>query len=416
MNNFVKIQTHSKKKITLDSIIYVILFIYIFFDTISSKSLLAYRFNLRLFRYCIYICKIILFAYFLYSNRSIRKKQSFELLLFLAVAFVTLWRVNSIFMDIFTVALTAKRDYKKTINAFFYSLVFSVLAIVCLDAIGLLPRYYTYRSDGMRRYTLGFNHPNNLAFLVVILVFLFVLKNGRKYGIFDHILTVCAAVFCYKVPNSLTSAMILLLFELIIIVQQLYQYLFKSEIINSNLMRKTIIILLPVCILVVYYIIFNLSQSFLLDVNGTIMSRINQSKIALNQYGFSIWGQEVNLVSQTAIYFGTVSSDTRFFAIDCLYVFLPVKYGIIPSLYFLYQYTRCMCIYMKKKNMVAFTIGISLIIFSLMETALLSTMMSFFFICAYASNYGESPNATKTWDGNMIKATRAYGVKNAHNI
>lgn len=416
MNNFVKIQTHSKKKITLDGIIYVILFIYIFCDTINSRSLFAYRFNLGLFRYCIYMCKITLFAYFLYSNRCIGKKQGIELLLFLAVAFVTLWRVNSIFMDIFAVALTAKRDYKKTLNVFFYSLLFAILTIVYFDAIGLLPRYYTYRSDGLRRYTLGFNHPNNLAFLIVTLVFLFVLKNGRKYGIIDHILTICAAVFCYKVPNSLTSAMVLLLFELIIIVQQLYQYLFKSEIINSNLIRKMLIILLPACILIVYYIIFNLNQTFLLDVNGTIMSRINQSRTALNQYGFSIWGQEVNLVSQTAIYFGTVSSDTRFFAIDCLYVFLPVRYGIIPSIYFLYQYTRCMYIYMKKRNMVAFTIGISLIVFSLMETALLSTMMSFFFICAYASNYGESQKATKIWDGNMIKATRAYGVKSVHNI
>ena len=372
-------------KIILDDIIYAVLFMYLYFHVINSMSLLTYKYDLTLLRVCIYFCKVILFMYCIYSNRKMNMKQLFKLFVFMFVAFVTWWRVDPVFLDIFMLALTKKRNTKKTINTFFYSLMFSTVTIICINAIGIMPQYISYRSDGVRRYTLGFSHANYLGFMIVLLVAILLMKDDGKHRIRDTFLVIVATLFCYYIPNSLTATTMLLIMGAIIIIQQLYQHIFKKMIIQNKLVQKILIIALPCTAVFLYYLVFNLNKSFTFDTNYTLWSRIAQSRNAMNRYGISIWGQNVGLVSSMEIYFGRARQGT-FFALDSLFVYLPICYGIVPSIYFAYQYIKCMNLYIKKNNFVAIMICVILIFYSMMETVLLNVIASFIFICAYADD------------------------------
>ena len=373
------------RKIKIDDFIYIVSCFFFLFSVLVSKSLFAYKYNLSFLRYCIYICESILFLFFLYSNRKLNKKRFFQIALLLCVGIITWLRVDAKLLNIFMLALTNKRNYRKVINVFFYALSCSTLVILFCDMLGIIPQYYLYRSDGARRYTLGFNHPNTLAFVVVALLLLLILKRNGALTLWDHFFVVRCALICYIIPNSLTAAIIILFIELLIIIQLLYKCIYKGTIISNPFYRQILMLLIPFTIVFIYYIILNLDKTFSFDFNNTLWSRILQSRNALEYYGFSIWGQKVELTSSTAIYFGSSSLYSTFFALDCLYIYLPVRYGIIPSLYFLYQFINCIRLYIKQKNVVALTICIALIVYSGLETALFDIMMSFVFICAYAN-------------------------------
>lgn len=375
-----------KTKITLDDAIYVILAIFIFFHVLNSMSLLTYKYDFKFNYLCIRLCRAILFLYCIYSNRIMGSRRFVEFVIFLLISFITLWRVNSVFLDIFMLAFTARRDFQKTINTFFYSLLLATVTIVCLDAIGIMPKYITYRSDGVRRYTLGFTHANYLAFMIVLLIIILLIKDNEEHFMRDAFFVFLSTIFCYYVPNSITSTIILLIIGVIILTEHAYRFIFKKNIIQNKLIQKGLIIALPCTAIIVYYLIFNLDGTFAFDINYTLLSRINQSRIAIEQYGFSFWGQKVDLVSSMAIYFGSASQRT-FFALDSLFIYLPIRYGIVPSIYFAYQYTKSIRLYIKKKNSVAIMICLILILYSIIETVFLNLVVSFIFICAYADDY-----------------------------
>lgn len=310
-------------------------------------------------------------------------KRLYELLIFIIVGVVSSWKVNTVFLDIFMLVLTAKRDYKRTIDTFYYSSLCSTLTIVCINVLGLMPQYIRYRSNGMRRYTFGFNEPNYLGFLIDELLVLLLIKSNGRHSIRNIVLTLSAAIFCYYVPNSLSSTLILLVIGVVLIIQRFYKYIFKHDVVQNKLIQILPIIALPCAILALYYLIFNMDKTFVFDVNSTVWARIILSRIALERYGVSIWGQQVDMVSPAAIHFGRVSSGS-FFAIDSLFVLLPVKYGIIPSIYFAYQYIKMIYAYIKNNDSVAVMICFIMIIYSMLEGVVLNVVSSFLFICAYA--------------------------------
>ena len=222
-----------------------------------------------------------------------------------------------------------------------------------------------------------------MAFFICEIVIIQIIKSDGKHSIRNIALTILAALFCYYVPNSLTSTIILLIIGAVLIIQRLYKYIFKHDVVHNKFIQILLIIVLPCIILALYYLIFNMEQAFMFDINSTVWSRITQSRTALERYGVSIWGQQVDMVSPAAIYFGRARSGS-FFAIDSLFVLLPVKYGIIPSIYFVYQYIKMICTYIKNNDSVAVVICFVMIIYSMLEGVVLNVVFSFLFICAYA--------------------------------
>lgn len=264
-------------------------------------------------------------------------------------------------------------DYKKVINCFFYSLLFTAIVTVCLYFADGFTEYIFLRNNSEIRHHLGFNHPNALGKTVMCLVILFFLKQDNRLNIGGVCLLLITAAWIYVVPNSITSAATVVLFA---------AFKLFFDYVQGRCRNKTagiILSVLPIIVAVLVYCIIytGFLTEIISSISGTFMSRFRFGRQALDEYGVSLFGQNIKFTTELTI--GLLGSQETYFTIDCLYVYMPVVAGIVPSALFLYYYIRCSerCYWTENTTMLAALCAMT--VYSVMETSITGFMFSFLF-------------------------------------
>ena len=120
--------------------------------------------------------------------------------------------------------MSFERIRKIYLNGYIIAVVF----LATLSATGLFSKYVFVRGDGSIRYSLGFLHPNLLGIIILCICYLFLLRDRKFSKVCDYFLLPICAAFLWVVPNSMTSAFLLILTWIAVILMDVRETL-KTE-------------------------------------------------------------------------------------------------------------------------------------------------------------------------------------------
>ncbi len=274
-------------------------------------------------------------------------------------------------------------NYSRVITCFLNIYVIGTLVIFLLYCIGLLPDLGFIRGNGHERITLGFKHPNSLGFIAMSICMLQYLKPKNKRSKLIGLWFIFVSIFLLFVPNSITSG--LLVFVLGVIT--LFEDKKIVKIIEKHVGKKQPILLYAfggsVIVLVYLIMIRGLWSTQIAGISGTFYTRFIYGYRAILTYGFNLFGRVIELRGDSTILNGGLLSD--YFTLDCVYVYVPIVYGIIPSIIFFIYYFYCIYMAWRSKNHRLLTLLIIGLFYGISETNIATSLSSFLYICSVIS-------------------------------
>lgn len=328
---------------------------------------------------------MIAFGFFSLLKDKIRKDFLVPLILYVLTVFVTkVYNGAFQFLDALFVAFVFKNKLKRKrlIDIFFWTALCSFVLVILMYYAGFFPHFAVFRLDGRERLYLGFSHPNTVGYYVMILCFLSVLRIRERIRYLHIVALIAAAYFVYVYPNSFSSALSILLLALYLIIDKLYYFFFRRNAIRSRFLRYGSIAAIPLIIVVVFWFVANASSSMLAnEMLRTFYSRFRLGGQAIQRYGIHLFGsRNIEFVGTAARYFE--SSAREYFTVDCFYIQILVRFGIVPSLLFFMYYIACIKACISARDPVILVMLIIIAIYSINESMVLAVPTSFLFIIA----------------------------------
>lgn len=233
---------------------------------------------------------------------------------------------------------------------------------------------YFSRSEGIRRYTLGFAHPNGLGFIIALFsIFYVILKT--KFKFYDYFLLFVFSSFCYFVPNSVTSSCIIILLAVSV---------FLSHYISRRKFdRKSTYVILFLCLFIVgtvlfftYYITFTENfKEYVQILPGSMWARFELSKKGYDILGFSLLGKYDEYCAMTLSIAQKYGFQAVWLILDCSYFYLPIVHG-----FFVFGIYLAMIIYslirgvMRQDFLYAFILVV-IVVYGVSETTIFRPVM-----------------------------------------
>lgn len=370
-----------KIKLSFENLIYGVLGFWLSLCMVSMSTIsLAYPQVDKVLGQLIIVIRLILIGcafFYLAKQRITLKKLGFYILFTLLVlcsykAVGSWWLFDMFFITIiFGDILT----YKKIVNIFFRVLLFATCIIILLSAFGILPEYMFQKSDGHIRYSLGFIHPNSLGFIVMMLCLLYILKKN-KIKISDTIILSTLGIVTFIFSKSETSMSIILLVIFII------TFLQKLHIKYTKKKLWIISILFFVSIVTMVYLIAikGIGSELIYQISDTLYTRFRYGHTAIMQYGFSSFGQYIKMSGDFNVLM--TGSLGNYFTLDCIYFYLPIVRGVIPTLFFtlfyLFSIKRCI----ENRDLKLYVVMLLLLLYGISETTLATIFSSYLFLIA----------------------------------
>lgn len=347
--------------------------IYMSFDDKFFRRLLRYS---RILMVCLYF-------YCEYKN-GFDKKKIIRALLFISIFSVAGYYSKSwswVMFDLLLIPVLFSNyvSFQKIANLSFYCFSFGTICIIAFHYLNLIPDVPFSRNDSMR-YALSFSHPNNLGLFLMLIsmtsVFFFKKASWLLYALIAFLL-----LFSVIIPKSYTPAYIMffLLLGLPFAIKMENKDLSDSQ---KRLFLKIFITVFIVCVLALYLIsYFRIGESFISSLPGALWARFELGYRALCEFGFSVVGQSVHL--QKALF----ETDSNLLIIDCAYFFMPIVFGVIPTLFYFYMFYLSVKQSVYNQNFRLFLIQCLALIYGVSETMIFNPYFIFIFLGTSLSVY-----------------------------
>lgn len=377
----------------IDNLIYVLIGFWLIvklidFTTISISYQAVYTFQIKISN----VLCVFFFLYYLYKwcDCSKVKLNLILCVIFLIAAyFLNKYTKTQLVYDLFFVPLFLCQflDKKK-----FYKLV---LASFCLLFVIVFVLHFSnyihdtdnfFRQGGIRRYSLGFIHPNALGFYVVLFCF-FYLMQKTTFKFYDYLVFLVLACFCYKVPNSITSASLITLLMVFVFLSNFF--------LRKKMSRRINLVILFICLLLVatvlfftYYITFTEAfKNYLQSLPGSIWARFELSKKGYDIFGFSLLGKYDEFSEMIVGIVQQHGPKAVWLILDCTYFFLPIIHGLIVFLIFLLMLVWSLVRGVLDQKYLYALIIIAIVIYGVSETTIFSPVMMPLFAYTFFSTF-----------------------------
>lgn len=201
-----------------------------------------------------------------------------------------------------------------------------IMALTGLIEANAMSRVY----DGTRivmRFSLGFSQPNYLGSHLFIICLCIAFIYFKRISIKTVSVIVILDIFIYMTCYSRTNCILVICILIVSAVAN------KVDIIqlNGHSVIKKILTMLPIAIFIAIVICTIFYSDFWLGTINKLMSnRLLYSHEYFSNYGFSILGQPVDFSEIT----------TRAYTIDCAYIYLAIRFGLIWAFLFPCMYTQ----------------------------------------------------------------------------
>ena len=283
--------------------------------------------------YCENICWIFLVCRSVFLEKYNRKEMAKVLCLFgLAIISMFLSGGSHLLLNSILFIIASKNvHFEKIVKVVLVSNVIGVAITVFLAITGQIEANVVSRVyDGARvvtRFSLGFSQPNYLGshLFIICLCLSFVMFKRMSWKIVTLLLLLDVFIYlsCYSRTNCLLVIAILLVSSLTNRINLIR--------LNGHRVLEKILELLPILV----FAIMMLCTVFYSDtvfgaVNEIMSNRLRYAHEYYTNYGFSLLGQPVDFSEIT----------TRAYTIDCAYIYLAIRFGIIWALLFPFAFTK----------------------------------------------------------------------------
>lgn len=381
-------QIQASARIKWDRFFYLALALFVFLETVQSSLLPIVMPSFSPICWKLYHVFRALFIFEAFREKISLTIGRIALLLVVALTFLS---TNSwAFFDLFFIGIFIhKKSYTQILRWSFFSLLASVAFVVALFYLGVLPQYDIMRSDGTMRIAFGFQHPNTFGRLIMILCMMYCTMRRSAMTWWESLAMLAIAFFIYKYPNSVTSTLLIALIAMIPQLEKLYQWLFKRKLVNNKGFRilsyASVFVLIAALALIL--MIYMDHREVIDDFPATLQARIKLAKYALSQYPLNLTGHSIEFA--TTFNMMTNPKAGRYFVIDCFYYYLPIRFGLIATVYFWIVFLRRMIRSGKEKDIYKFMNCLILLIYSISESALLSSLSIVFVFVFYDTSLVE---------------------------
>lgn len=351
------------------------------FKTMLSASLLPYAVNGLSFVLgkISLICRffMLLIAIILRPRLSIHSICFFVIFAFsyLSISSYAWGLFDLVFLGIFYYP----KDYKKMLKVYISSIAFGFIVIFALYFLHKMPEYQLVRDDGTPRYSFGFSHPNGLGRFMFLFCCLFYFIKRTNFTWKHIFLYFCIGLFIYYFPNSVTSALLVWLIAVMMLFQKAYIYQKNKNPLSNPLLRVIGYTVLPALtiLMIVVTIMYINNVSILENLPTTILARFKMGTQGLQQYGIKLFGNDIKFSGTADAYFHKRTG--RYFVLDSLFFYLPIKMGIVPTIYFFAIYFYTICNSVKRKDISKIVVLIIFLLYSISECAILSSSTAFLY-------------------------------------
>jgi len=196
--------------------------------------------------------------------------------------------------------------------------------VIALTLLGLVENRLIGRSGGAAyRYALGFSHPNTLGMYVLSLClgYLYIKYDSLKKRNYFVVMILGCIMFYYTRSN--TSFILIGLSILLVLVFKRWNILIKS----SQTAKVILLSFMPFMALLSFLsaIFYNPGTSFWRLMNRLTTGRTYFNKLFLDNYGVSLFGQQVHLVSGGRAETYGIGA----LILDNAYMSLAINFGIV---------------------------------------------------------------------------------------
>ncbi len=219
-------------------------------------------------------------------------------------------------------------DISKLIKIYFYILLFMIPFVILMCMGGVLPDYTLHRG-GMIRHALGFEHPNRLGMRCFQLMACFCyIKKNNAHAWIKYVFMCVMTFFVYKVPNSQTAYIGIVLLMLVIMIGGLYD---RYGINKRRLMRIMAYGATIINVFTVFISFFDPKKNSLYTLIDKFMShRFWYGYKMHDYYGVTLWGQRIDTIVKDRKYVGVYHQ----WYLDNAYLSVLLQFGIVVYVIF----------------------------------------------------------------------------------
>lgn len=340
-----------KIKINENTYFYAAIGLLYIMGVINETTLAEFAFTqiiVILIRYSVVILLIIKFLLQKYSKSDLIKLgviSTFFLLSYLRSGYFEM------IMDLLFISAAKEVDFKKIAKETIIISAICVLVIMALAQANVIDnitvtssRQYFFGDTSSQLW--GFTHHNFLGCRILMCFICYIYIRFEKYDFKDLAFSVLVFSFLYKVISSRTSALLVAVTTFLILLLKLLEFLEKRKnkpMVNVGL--YSIMAFAPIFSLAVT-LNYNSGNPVYLLLDGLIYRRFSYGQSIFNQYGLSLFGQRIELVSSLdAIRNGVDAS-----ILDNAYMYLLVKCGICVGFLVIFGWFLVAKMSIKRKN------------------------------------------------------------------
>lgn len=253
-------------------------------------------------------------------------------------------------------------------------LIVLILSVMILCYMGILEDVIMYRGS-LIRHSLGFLHCNQLGLRVFQLVLCILYLNRNKIKMRHLLMIAFAAYFCYRVPNSQTATIVLMVLFVLMVIYSLLDLKFEH--------RKSLysMMLIPGAVFVnaisVIFSIFDLSANRLFVLIDQALSiRFTSCHRIFIMYGVTLFG---NTIYVTEMERKIVGITTRLW-LDNAYMFMLLRYGAVTFILFSILYIAGMIYYKRLNENFIVIIMFLYAVYGIMETGMIMMQHNVFLL------------------------------------
>lgn len=321
----------------------------------------------------------LLFLYFV-GRYNIKKLLKIAFLLSIGGIHYLMARETVFLIMLMVAVIFTELEYRKAFKLLFFERLFFLILIVFFSLTGILSVQKTEVFKGglginTFGYGLGFNHPNQLAYNVGLLL-LFYICYKRETLRQRHIIGMALAAFgCYAITKTRT---ILVITIVLILMLEIYcvkahrQTLFTKRFSSILAFSPWI---MPICALAALGLPILMStatgrfKEILYALNGLIGSRFTHSARVFDSYPVPLWGGIVD--------FRLLQSNFGYVIVDNGYLCLLYDFGIVGFSLFIILYFLSMRKLANKKEYVFLIAIIAVALWGITENILRSFAINF---------------------------------------
>lgn len=267
-------------------------------------------------------------------------------------------------------------DKETIISLDFWIRIVICLLIVSCGLTGIIENYITYRTNSnVLRYSIGFNHPNTVASLVLSLILEEAWINKRHTTGFYAIVVWTLAAITYLITANRTAVLIMVVFPVAL--------LFAKDRTVENSEKQyggsVFAAIIPVTAVFSYAaMMLCRSSSFFRIIDIALSNRFYNAHVIFNSYGVPLLGQQVALVSVKAARL----TNSSIALLDVAYLRLLIQAGPIVLILLAILYGSVMNQAWKKGDQLLILILCVFIIFGLCESGFNNVFMNFTLLLA----------------------------------